>query len=93
MGQFTTTGPKGSNPPGVTVGHVAIFANVQGDIMDSGYPLNHGAASGADGAIFLTGTNMAGALAGTLTNSPVAGNPLVWVPIKFNGVTYCVPAW
>ena len=37
--------------------------------------------------------NGAGALVGTLTNSPVTGNPTKWLPINDNGVTRYIPAW
>ena len=35
----------------------------------------------------------AGALAGTLLNSPVAGNPSKWVAINDNGTTRYLPVW
>ena len=35
----------------------------------------------------------AGALAGTLTNSPKAGNPTKWIPIDDNGTTRYIPVW
>ena len=38
-------------------------------------------------------TNGAGALIGTLTNSPVTGNPTKWIPINDNGTTRYIPAW
>jgi hypothetical protein len=38
-------------------------------------------------------TNGAGASVGTLTNSPVAGNPTKWVRINDNGTTRYIPAW
>lgn len=38
-------------------------------------------------------TVAAGALAGTLLNSPVLGDPTVWIAIKVGGVTKYVPAW
>lgn len=38
-------------------------------------------------------TNGAGANAGTLTNSPVTGDPTKWVPIDDNGTTRYIPAW
>lgn len=38
-------------------------------------------------------TSGAGANTGTLTNSPVAGNPTKWFPINDNGTTRYVPAW
>ena len=38
-------------------------------------------------------TNGAGALLGTLANSPVAGNPTKWVPINDNGTTRYIPTW
>lgn len=37
--------------------------------------------------------NGAGALAGTLNNSPAAGNPTKWVSINDNGTTRYIPAW
>ena len=37
--------------------------------------------------------NGAGANAGTLTNSPVTGNPTKWIPIDDNGTTRYIPAW
>ena len=37
--------------------------------------------------------NGAGASAGTLTNSPAAGNPTKWIPIDDNGTTRYIPAW
>lgn len=41
----------------------------------------------------VTLNNGAGALAGTLTNSPVTGNPTKWIPIDDNGTTRYIPAW
>jgi hypothetical protein len=38
-------------------------------------------------------TVAAGANAGTLANSPVLGDPTVWIAIKVAGVTKYVPAW
>lgn len=38
-------------------------------------------------------TSGAGAQAGTLTNSPVAGNPTKWIPFNDNGATRYIPAW
>jgi len=38
-------------------------------------------------------TNGAGALTGTLTNSPVTGNPTKWIPVNDNGTTRYIPAW
>lgn len=38
-------------------------------------------------------TNGAGAMTGTLTNSPVLGDPTKWIPIDDNGTTRHVPAW
>lgn len=38
-------------------------------------------------------TDGAGANVGTLTNSPVTGNPTKWVPIDDNGTTRYIPAW
>lgn len=38
-------------------------------------------------------TNGAGALTGTLTNAPAAGNPTKWIPINDNGTTRYIPAW
>jgi hypothetical protein len=38
-------------------------------------------------------TNLNGANTGTLTNSPVTGNPSYWFPVYINGNRYAVPAW
>jgi hypothetical protein len=38
-------------------------------------------------------TNGAGALTGTLTNSPATGNPTKWIPINDNGTVRYFPAW
>ncbi len=38
-------------------------------------------------------TNGAAAQAGTLLNSPAAGNPTKWIPINDNGTTRYIPAW
>lgn len=38
-------------------------------------------------------TSGAGAQAGTLLNSPTAGNPTCWIPINDNGTTRYIPAW
>ena len=40
-----------------------------------------------------TVTSGAGASAGTLNNSPVAGNPTKWIPFSDAGVTRYIPAW
>lgn len=40
-----------------------------------------------------TFTSGAGANTGTLTNSPVSGNPTSWIKINDNGVTRYIPAW
>ncbi len=49
------------------------------------------------GATALTTTNAltsgAGALVGTLTNSPVTGNPTKWIAINDAGTTRYIPAW
>lgn len=42
---------------------------------------------------FANMTNGAAAQAGTLANSPVAGNPTFWFPVQINGVVKHVPAW
>lgn len=38
-------------------------------------------------------TNAAGALTGTLTNSPVTGNPNFWLPVKIAGTTRYIPCF
>lgn len=38
-------------------------------------------------------TSSAGAAAGTLLNSPAAGNPTFWLKVKINGGTFAVPCW
>lgn len=38
-------------------------------------------------------TNGAGALVGTLNNSPVAGDPAFWIPVNIAGTVRFVPAW
>jgi hypothetical protein len=38
-------------------------------------------------------TDGAAAAAGTLLNSPAAGNPTKWIPINDNGTTRYIPAW
>lgn len=38
-------------------------------------------------------TNGAGALAGTLNNSPVAGNPAFWLPVSIAGTVRFIPCW
>jgi len=38
-------------------------------------------------------TNGAGALAGSLLNSPAAGNPTKWIAINDAGTTRYIPAW
>lgn len=38
-------------------------------------------------------TNGAGALAGTLGNSPVAGNPAFWLPVSIAGTVRFIPCW
>lgn len=50
------------------------------------------AATGAAAVDFLC-TGGVGAGAGTLLNSPVAGNPTVWFQVLINGVAKRVPAW
>ncbi len=40
-----------------------------------------------------TYANGAGALTGTLTNSPATGNPTKWIPVDDNGTTRYIPAW
>lgn len=37
--------------------------------------------------------NAAGGAAGTLLNSPAAGNPTKWISINDNGVTRRIPTW
>lgn len=37
--------------------------------------------------------NGAAAALGTLTNSPLAGNPTKWIAINDNGTTRYIPAW
>lgn len=41
----------------------------------------------------VTWTNGAGALTGTLTNSPVTGNPTKWIAVDDNGTARYIPAW
>ena len=38
-------------------------------------------------------TNGAGALGGTLLNSPVAGDPTFWIPVSIAGAVKHIPAW
>lgn len=38
-------------------------------------------------------TSGAGALAGTLNNSPVAGNPAFWLPVSIAGTVRYIPCW
>lgn len=38
-------------------------------------------------------TSSAGAAAGTLLNSPAAGNPTFWLKVNINGVALAVPCW
>lgn len=38
-------------------------------------------------------TNGAGVAAGTLNNSPTAGNPTKWMPVNDNGTIRYVPGW
>ncbi len=45
------------------------------------------------GINFVGFTNGAGALGGTLTNSPVAGNPTFWMPVEVAGVVKFMPLW
>lgn len=45
------------------------------------------------GLKLLSQTSGSGTAAGTLTNSPVAGNPTFWLPVQINGTTYYLPAW
>lgn len=45
------------------------------------------------GTVDFRGVDAAGASGGTLTNAPSAGNPARWIPVKFNGTTYKIPAW
>lgn len=40
-----------------------------------------------------TVTTGAGALVGTLTNSPATGNPTKWIPFNDAGTTRYIPAW
>lgn len=49
--------------------------------------------AGAAISTSISWSNGAGALAGTLLNSPVAGNPTKWLPIDDNGTTRYIPAW
>jgi hypothetical protein len=47
-----------------------------------------------DPGLIMTGlANFAGAAIGTLTNSPSAGNPTIWVQVSVNGVYYKLPLW
>lgn len=46
-------------------------------LVSSSVAMNNGAAAGA----------------GTLTNSPAAGNPTKWIPINDNGTTRYIPTW
>lgn len=38
-------------------------------------------------------TSSAGAAAGTLLNSPAAGNPTFWLKVSINGVALAIPCW
>ena len=49
--------------------------------------------AGAAGVDFAGVTNGAAAAAGTLLNSPAAGDPTFWIPVQVNGVVKHIPAW
>jgi hypothetical protein len=50
--------------------------------------------SATDGALTLTSqTDGASNKVGTLTNSPITGNPTVWVPCSVNGKSGWLPFW
>lgn len=46
-----------------------------------------------NGVGFVNAVNTAAAQAGTLTNSPVAGDPTFWIQVSVNGVVKSIPAW
>lgn len=57
---------------------------------------NAGLITSASATLFATSaalTNNAAAQAGTLLNSPTAGNPTKWIPINDNGTVRNIPAW
>jgi hypothetical protein len=44
-------------------------------------------------ALITDGVNAAGGAAGTLLNSPAAGNPVIWLTVNVGGVPYRIPGW
>ena len=41
----------------------------------------------------ISNSTLSGASTATLTNSPVAGDPDIYLQITINGVVYLLPAW
>lgn len=89
--QTTTSGGAAAAVLTLDAGQSATFANnitLQGTALIT--------KPGGTIPIFTTNTAIttgAGVQAGTLLNSPVAGNPTKWIPVNDNGNTLYIPAW
>lgn len=71
---------QNANKVSITGGSISVNSLTNGNaaaLVASSVTLNNGAA----------------AAAGTLLNSPVAGNPTKWIPINDNGTTRYIPSW
>ena len=80
------------SPPIVvgTLGHQqSDMVNITGGSVTAGITNNTATLISSSVAL----SDGAGALAGTLLNSPVAGNPSKWVAINDNGTTRYLPVW
>lgn len=79
------------NSLGTMADQNAANVSITGGTISVGNLINGNAASLMSSSVALN--NGAGALAATITNSPVVGNPTKWVAIRDNGITRYIPTW
>lgn len=88
---FTNNYVNRSSGSGTAVSWAATNSCIADNILEGTNTINVTGA-GNYGAAFET-TTAAGVAAGTLLNSPVAGNPTAWVNVMVDGVAKVIPAW
>lgn len=79
--------------PQLQVGTIAAQNADAVEITGGNAALATAAVSTDNGVALTNQTSGAGALTGTLTNSPTVGNPAFWLRLKINGANVGVPAW
>lgn len=98
-GTQAIVGPTTNTPLFIVTNNTTAITVSAAQVVSTAGQLTVGGALALPGgslSIFQTNatmTNGAGAQIGTLTNSPVAGNPTTWFAINDNGTVRHVPAW